>query len=46
MATRKDGEFYKSIDETKGKCFGHEVPADRDTDEYPTKAFQPKKNKQ
>jgi len=45
MAIWRDCEFYESIDEAKGKCFGHEVAADKDTDECPAKAFKPK-NKQ
>jgi len=42
MKTCKDCEFYKPIDETKGNCFGHEVPADQNAEECPQKAFQPK----
>jgi hypothetical protein len=39
MATCKDCKHYQEIDETKGNCFGHEVPADKDTNECPAKAF-------
>lgn len=42
MATCKDCKFYEQIDEAKGNCFGHEVPADRDVDECPAKAFEAK----
>lgn len=42
MSTCKDCKYYKAIDETKGICFGHEVPADREADECPAKAFAPK----
>jgi hypothetical protein len=42
MATCKDCKFYEPTDEVKGDCFGHEVPADRDADECPAKAFQPR----
>ena len=42
MATCKECEFYKEIDETKGDCFGHEVPADADVSHCPTKSFKPR----
>ncbi len=42
MATCKECAFYKEVDETKGDCFGHEVPADRDVTECPTNAFKSK----
>jgi len=42
MATCKDCKFYKPIDETKGDCFGHEVPAITNVDNCPTKSFQPR----
>ncbi len=42
MPTCKDCKFYKPIDETRGNCFGHEVPADMPVDKCPAKAFQPK----
>jgi hypothetical protein len=42
MPTCRDCKFYKEIDETKGDCYGHEVPADRDAEECPQNAFQPK----
>jgi len=41
MPTCKDCKFYKAIDEVKGDCFGHEVPADKDVKECPANAFQP-----
>jgi len=42
MPTCKDCKFYKKIDETKGDCFGHEVPANMDVERCPTKSFQSK----
>lgn len=45
MATCKDCKHYEPIDETKGNCFGHEVPADRDVSECPANAFTPKEKK-
>ena len=42
MPTCKDCKFYKPIDETKGDCFGHEVPADMNVDKCPAGAFQPR----
>ncbi len=42
MAQCKDCKFYKPIDETKGDCFGHEVPATLDTEKCPTNSFQPR----
>ena len=42
MATCKDCKFYEPMDETKGNCFGYEISGDRDADECPQKAFQPK----
>lgn len=42
MATCNECKFYIKIDETKGDCFGYEVPADRDVTNCLTKAFQPK----
>ena len=42
MAQCKDCKFYQPVDETKGLCFGYEVPANRDADECPQKAFSPK----
>ena len=42
MPTCKDCKFYEETDDTKGNCFGHEVPADMDTDKCPQKAFQPR----
>lgn len=44
MAKCSECVFYKEVDETKGDCSGHEVPADRDTSECPTNAFKPKKD--
>lgn len=42
--TCKDCKFFKPNpgDKTHGDCFGVEVPGDRDADECPQKAFQPK----
>lgn len=42
MATCKDCKHYEPVDDTQGNCFGHEVPADRNTDDCPAKAFEPK----
>ena len=42
MATCNDCKFYEPIDEAKGNSFGHEVRGDRDANECPAKAFQPK----
>lgn len=42
MHTCKECKFYKPIDEAKGDCFGHKVPANLDVDKCPAKAFQPK----
>ena len=42
MPICKDCKFYKPKDETKGDCFGHEVPADMNVEQCPAKAFQPK----
>lgn len=38
----RDCKFYKPIDESKGDCFGHEVPATLDTNKCPTNSFQPR----
>jgi len=40
--TCKDCKYYKPIDETKGDCFGHVVPADMPADQCPAKAFVPR----
>jgi len=42
MARCKECKFYKRIDDTKGDCFGHEVPANLDANNCPKKAFQPR----
>jgi len=42
MPTCKDCKFYVPIDETKGNCFGNEVPTDGDVNECPANAFQQK----
>lgn len=42
MPSCKDCKFYTPVDEDKGDCFGHEVLADRDVRNCPSKAFQPK----
>jgi hypothetical protein len=44
MAKCKDCKFYKPLTETTGDCFGHEVPAQMDSNNCPQKAFQPKTN--
>ncbi|MFH1542025.1 MAG: hypothetical protein ABIE84_02915 [bacterium] len=43
MPKCKDCKFYKQVDDSKGSCFGHEVPAEMDAEKCPQKAFQPKK---
>ncbi len=40
--TCKDCKYYKPIDETRGDCFGHEIPADMPVEQCPAKAFEPK----
>lgn len=42
MAECKDCKYYKPLDDTKGDCFGHEVPAGLDSNNCPTKSFQPR----
>ena len=42
MAQCKDCKFYKPIDDNKGDCFGHEVPATLDVGKCPSNAFQPR----
>ncbi|MFZ5955148.1 MAG: hypothetical protein ACOYT4_01880 [Nanoarchaeota archaeon] len=42
MAKCKNCVYYKRINEQKGDCFGHEVPANADTDKCPTKSFKQK----
>lgn len=42
MLKCKECKFYKRIDNDKGDCFGHEVPANMDANKCPKKAFQPK----
>jgi len=42
MPTCSECKFYKKIDETKGDCFGVEVPANADVNMCPQKAFQPR----
>jgi hypothetical protein len=42
MTECKECKFYKPINESKGDCFGHEVPANMNTDNCPQKAFQPR----
>lgn len=42
MPKCKECKFYKKIDETKGDCFGHTVPANCDVNNCPTKSFQPR----
>lgn len=46
MPSCKECKFYKEIDEAKGDCFGHEVPADMDADNCPQKAFVPRESKE
>lgn len=40
MPKCKECKFYKAIDDKKGDCFGHEVPANLDANRCPKKAFQ------
>lgn len=40
--TCKDCKYYKPVDETKGDCFGHEVPANMPAEKCPAKAFEPR----
>jgi hypothetical protein len=42
--TCKDCKYYKPIDETKGECFGHIVPADMPVEQCPAKAFEPRED--
>lgn len=42
MTTCRDCKFYEPSDQTKGICFGYVVPADRNVEECPAKAFQPR----
>jgi hypothetical protein len=42
MAQCKECKFYKPIDDLKGDCFGHEVPASLDSNKCPTNSFQPR----
>ena len=42
MLTCKNCKFFEPTNKTKGKCFGHEVQADRDVNKCPAKAFTPK----
>lgn len=41
--TCKDCKYYKPVDETKGDCFGHEVPADMPAEQCPAKALNREK---
>ncbi len=40
--TCKDCKYHKPIDETKGDCFGHVVPADMLVEKCLAKAFEPR----
>ena len=40
--TCKDCKYYRPIDEEKGDCFGHVVPADMPVEKCPAKAFEPR----
>ena len=42
MAQCKECKFYKPLDDSKGDCFGHEVPAGTDVNHCPTKSYQPR----
>ena len=42
MAQCKDCVYYKPIDESKGDCFGHEVPAILEVEKCPTHSFKPR----
>jgi hypothetical protein len=44
MTTCKDCKFYEPISESKGNCFGYEVPADMPIEKCPTRSFRPKFN--
>ena len=41
MPTCKNCRFYEAMDDTKGLCFGTEVPADQDIADCPAHAFIP-----
>ncbi len=38
----RDCNFYKTIDDLKGDCFGYEVPAIKNSNKCLTNSFQPK----
>ena len=38
----KDCKFYNPIDDVRGKCFEHEVPATQASEDCPKKQFQPR----
>ena len=42
MLSCKDCHFYKKINSEIGTCYGRRVPANRDAEECPMKAFKPK----
>lgn len=42
MPTCSECKFYRPLDDTKGDCFGHEVPATLDVEKCPQQAFQPR----
>jgi len=42
MTECRECKYYKPIDETRGDCFGHEVPATMNVDFCPSKAFTPR----
>lgn len=43
--TCKDCKYYRPIDDTKGECFGHTVPADMPAEKCPAKAFELREKK-
>lgn len=48
MPKCKDCKFFKPREEdpNKGDCFAHEVEAEMDAENCPTKSFQPKEEKE
>lgn len=42
MPICKDCIFYEPITDRTGHCFGNDVPANRNVEECPANAFQPK----
>ena len=42
MPKCKDCKYFKPLDDKMGDCFGVEISGERDADECPTNAFEPK----